>query len=32
VLGIGKVTAYDWPKPETDLLIQVGAAIAEKIS
>ncbi|HEY3898831.1 MAG TPA: GAF domain-containing protein [Chthoniobacter sp.] len=32
VLGIGKVTAYDWPKPETDLLTQVGAAIAAKIS
>jgi putative methionine-R-sulfoxide reductase with GAF domain len=32
VLGIGKVTAYDWPKAETDLLMQVGAAIAEKIS
>ena len=32
VLGIGKVTAYDWPKAETDLLTQVGAAIAAKIS
>ena len=32
VLGIGKVTAYDWPKVETDLLTQVGAAIAAKIS
>jgi putative methionine-R-sulfoxide reductase with GAF domain len=31
VLGIGKVTAYDWPKEETDLLMQVGAAIAAKI-
>jgi hypothetical protein len=32
VFGIGKVAAYDWPKDETDLLSQVGAALAEKLS
>jgi signal transduction protein with GAF and PtsI domain len=31
VIGIAKATAYDWPKQETDLLTQVGAALAEHL-
>jgi len=31
VLGIAKVTAYDWPKEETDLLTRVGSALAARL-
>jgi putative methionine-R-sulfoxide reductase with GAF domain len=31
VIGIAKASAYDWSSAETDLLTQVGGALAERI-